>query len=309
MQGGRTPRDDHAQPAPSEGAGLCRCALWGVLNVTPDSFSDGGLFQDPSQALARGLAMRDAGADVIDVGGESTRPAGKTYGPGYEPVSLGEEIQRTEPVVAALVSAGVAVSIDTTKPEVARRAARAGALFVNDVSMGASDALLRVVAEEGLTLVLMHNRGRGEVAGAQIAYDDVVNDVLSELSVAVARAVRAGVPAARVWIDPGIGFAKTAAQSAALIARTEELARGPHPVLVGPSRKSFIAELAPLPDGSRPGPEGRLFGTAAAVAAAVLGGAAAVRVHDVAEMRQVVDVALAMRGARALPHHERGRDA
>ncbi|MEZ4325800.1 MAG: dihydropteroate synthase [Polyangiales bacterium] len=268
-----------------------------MLNVTPDSFSDGGQFLAAQDALARGLSLGAAGADVVDVGGESTRPAGRTYGAGYERVGVDEEVRRTEPVVAGLVAQGVTVSIDTTKAEVARRAAQQGARFVNDVSMGASDALLEVVADTGLTLVLMHNRGRGEVAGAQIAYDDVVRDVMRELSEAASRAVRVGVPADRIWVDPGIGFAKTATQSAALLARTHELVALGYPVLVGPSRKSFIAELAPRPSGERPGPDQRVFGTAAAVTAAVLGGAAAVRVHDVDEMRQVVDVAVGLRAA------------
>ena len=298
MQGGHTPRDRETQPATlHQGAGVVACALWGVLNVTPDSFSDGGLFLDRTAALARAEAMRRAGADVIDVGGESTRPAGKAYGAGYVAVSEDEEIRRTEPVVAELCAAGITVSIDTTKAEVARRAARAGARYLNDVSGGASQALLEVAAEEGLTLVLMHNRGRGEVAGAQIAYDDVVTDVLRELSLAAQRAMDVGVPRARVWIDPGIGFAKTSAQSAALLARTHELVASGFPVLVGPSRKSFIAELSPRADGTKPPPDERVFGTAAAVCAAVMGGAAAVRVHDVAEMRQVVDVSLGMRRA------------
>lgn len=305
MQGGPTPRDSTPQPAtlPHEGAGIVACALWGVLNVTPDSFSDGGLFLDRHAALAQAEQMRRAGADVIDVGGESTRPAGKTYGDGYQTVSIDEEIRRTEPVVAELTAAGIVVSIDTTKAEVARRAARAGARYLNDVSMGASRELLEVAAEEGLTLVLMHNRGRGEVAGAQIAYDDVVIDVLRELSLAATRAMSVGVPRARVWLDPGIGFAKTATQSAALLARTHELVASGFPVLVGPSRKSFIAELAPRADGTRPAPHERTFGTAAAVSAAVMGGAAAVRVHDVAEMRQVVDVSLGMRRAGQEQRH------
>lgn len=308
--GGPTSRDEPTQPATldAEGAGASvsgpvPCALWGVLNVTPDSFSDGGLYLGQSEALARAEALRQAGADVIDVGGESTRPAGKTYGEGYQAVSVDEEIRRTEPVVAALAAAGIAVSIDTTKAEVARRAARAGAQYLNDVSMGASLELLSVAAEEDLTLVLMHNRGRGEVAGAQIAYDDVVTDVLRELSQAATRAMGVGVPRARVWIDPGIGFAKTARQSAALLARTHEFVALGFPVLVGPSRKSFIAELAPHRDGTRPAPDQRVFGTAAAVSAAVLGGARAVRVHDVAEMRQVVDVSLGMRRAAQEQRH------
>ena len=281
-------------PAQAE-PGTPGCALWGVLNVTPDSFSDGGRFLAVDAAVARAEQMRAQGADVIDVGGESTRPAGKTYGEGYATISVEEELRRTLPVVERLVAAGIAVSIDTTKAQVARRAVQAGASYINDVSMGASTELLEVAAEAAVPIVLMHNRGRGELLGAQIRYEEIVNDVMRELRGATSRAEDVGVAAAHVWLDPGIGFAKTAQQSAALLARTEELVAMGHSWLVGPSRKSFIAELAPRPDGTRPAPEERLFGTAAAVTVAVLGGAHAVRVHDVAEMRQVVDVALACR--------------
>jgi dihydropteroate synthase len=275
-----------------------RCAIWGVLNVTPDSFSDGGEFFDAARAIDRGHALMAEGADVIDIGGESTRPPGATYGAGAEPVSADEELGRVLPVIEALVRAGARVSIDTIKPMVARAALAAGAEVVNDVSARASDEMLQVVADHGATIVRMHNRGRGEVAPEQTRYDDVVADVCRELLAEVDRAVAAGIPASQVWIDPGIGFAKTAEQSARLLAAMGTLAATGQPVLVGSSRKSFLAVLAPLPDGSRPSPADRLGATAATVAYAVRAGARAVRVHDVAVMRQVVQVteALGRRG-------------
>ncbi|HEX6243896.1 MAG TPA: dihydropteroate synthase [Polyangiales bacterium] len=269
-----------------------------MLNVTPDSFSDGGSYADAAGAVAAALRMRELGADVIDVGGESTRPRGKTYGDAIEPVPLAEELRRVLPVVEALVARGVSVSVDTTKPEVARQACRAGASIINDVSCGGSAELLAVVAEARAQLVLMHNRGQGERRGANILYDDVTRDVLDELTRAVERAVQAGVARERIWIDPGIGFAKTASQSLTLLARTDALVQTGLRVLVGPSRKSFIAEVAKLPGGEPPGPLERLGGTSACVAVAVLLGAHAVRVHDIAEMRQATLLASALRGAR-----------
>jgi dihydropteroate synthase len=245
--------------------------------------------------------MRALGADVIDVGGESTRPRGKTYGEQVQRVSLAEELRRVLPVVEALVAERVVVSVDTTKAEVARQACAAGARVINDVSCGGNTELLAAVAEAGAELVLMHNRGQGERRGANIQYADVTRDVLDELSQAVGRAVRAGVSRERIWIDPGIGFAKTAAQSLTLLARTDALVQSGLRVLVGPSRKSFIAEVAKLPSGESPGPLERLGGTSACVAIAVLLGAHAVRVHDVSEMRQAALLAAAMRGARANP--------
>jgi dihydropteroate synthase len=271
--------------------------VWGVLNVTPDSFSDGGAHLAHDRALAAGLAMAAAGAHVIDVGGESTRPSGKTYGE-VRPVSLDEELARVLPVVGALVARGVCVSIDTTKPEVAARACALGARYVNDVSCGRTPALLERAAEAGAELVLMHNRGQGERTGENVRYHDVVAEVRAELLAAVERAVRAGVERGRIWIDPGIGFAKTARQSIALLARTDVLAATGQRVLVGPSRKSFIAELARDPRGEAPSALERLGGTAATVATAVLLGAHAVRVHDVAEMRQAALLGLALREAR-----------
>jgi dihydropteroate synthase len=279
-------------------AGVGRsCGVWGVLNVTPDSFSDGGTYVDAADALTAALRMVELGADVIDVGGESSRPRGKTYGEGAPAVPLDEELARVLPVVTQLVTRGVTVSVDTTKAEVAHQACLAGARIINDVGCGRDSALLETVAAAGAELVLMHNRGQGERRGANIEYSDVVQEVVAELSHAVERAVALGVARERIWIDPGIGFAKTAAQSLTLLARTDVLVATGLRVLVGPSRKSFIGEVAKLPGGELPGPLARLGGTAASVAIAVLGGAHAVRVHDVAEMRQALLLAAAVRAA------------
>lgn len=275
------------------------CEVWGVLNVTPDSFSDGGAYFDPSTAVAHAEGLVAAGAHVIDVGGESSRPKGATYGKGAETVSSYEELRRVLPVIERLVALGLRVSIDTVKADVAREALKAGAQIVNDVSCASSIPLLEVVAEAGAELVIMHNRGKGERSGANVAYRDVVSDVCVELDAAVQRAVALGVPRRDIWIDPGIGFAKTARQSALLLARTSELVALGQRVLVGASRKSFIAELAPNVDGQAPEPDARLGGSAAAVTMAVLGGCHAVRVHDVAVMRQAVKVSLAMREGAA----------
>ncbi|MEM6956063.1 MAG: dihydropteroate synthase [Myxococcota bacterium] len=257
-----------------------RCAVWGVLNVTPDSFSDGGEFEGDS-AVARGLAMVREGADVIDVGGESTRPKGPAYGDGYDAVDGSEERRRTEPVVRALVAAGVQVSIDTTKGSVARAALEAGARIVNDVSGGNDPELLAACAEHGAELCLMHNRQRGEVVGQQAHYTDVVHEVCEELSARVERAVDAGVARDVIWLDPGVGFAKGALDSARVIANLGPLLDLGHRVLVGHSRKSFISALT-----AEAPPKQRLGGTAAALAVAVMQGASAVRVHDVAMMVQ-----------------------
>jgi dihydropteroate synthase len=274
--------------------------LWGVLNVTPDSFSDGGRWIALEDAIAHAERMRSEGADVIDVGGASSRPPGRTYGAGAAPVGEDEESARVVPVVRELAARGMRVSVDTTRAGVARRAIEAGASIVNDVSMGASDALLEVAAAGGAEVALMHTRGGGRVDAGTTAYRDVAAEVIAELERAVERAVQHGVPAAAIWIDPGIGFAKTAAQSAAVIGATEKLAAaaarwGARGVLVGASRKSFVAALAPRADGTEVPPGERLAGSLAALAIAALGGARAVRVHDVAESRQAVLVALAAR--------------
>ena len=296
MARGDSERSDATTTA---GHGSTPVQIWGVLNVTPDSFSDGGLAFSEAAAIACAERMLAEGADVLDVGGESSRPAGRAYGEGAERVSVGEECRRVLPVIARLVrDLRARVSVDTVKGEVARRALDAGASIVNDVSGGDDPELLRAVAGAEAQIVLMHNRGRGEVTEANTRYDDVVADVVRELARRIARAAEAGIAHDRIWIDPGIGFAKTARQSVELIARADELVDTGHPVLLGPSRKSFIAELATDASGERPPPTARLPGTAAALAIGVLRGVQAVRVHDVGGMRQAVRIAEAAREVR-----------
>jgi dihydropteroate synthase len=258
----------------------------GVLNLTPDSFSDGGRFLDPDEAAVRARALADEGADLLDVGGESTRP-------GAAPVPAEEEIRRVVPVLERLRAAGfpVPVSVDTSKGAVARAALAAGAAMVNDVTALADPDLARAVAEAGVPVVLMHMRGAPRDMQERAVYGDVAREVREELAGALARAARAGIPAGRVVLDPGIGFAKTAAQSLEVLARLRELGALGRPILVGPSRKSFIGHVSGAAVGDR------LPGTLAAVAAAVLGGAAFVRVHDVAAARQAALVAAAIRDA------------
>lgn len=252
----------------------------GVLNVTPDSFSDGGRYLDPERAVARGLEMIEQGAEMIDVGGESTRP-------GSRPVDESEELRRVVPVIERLAANEEAlISVDTTKPPVARAALEAGAGMINDVStLRQGDELAETAAAGGAELVVMHSRKRPEDMQDEIRYEDIVREVSQELEEAARRAERAGVPPDRIWIDPGIGFAKTAEHNVELLARIGDLAALGYRVIVGPSRKSFIGRLtgAPVDD--------RLGGTAAAVTAAVMGGARAVRVHDVGMMKQAAAIA------------------
>jgi len=271
--------------------------LWGVLNVTPDSFSDGGLYLDTEAAVARGRQLLREGADVLDVGGESSRPAGRTYGEGFVHVAADEEIARVVPVIEELArEPGVRISIDTVKPEVAEAALRAGARFVNDVR-GAEDArLAEAAAAAGAEYVIMHNRGRGEVQAPNTDYQDVLGEVLAELLAGAERVERAGVPRGSVWLDPGLGFAKTAEQSALLLSSLGRFRKTGYRVLVGPSRKSFIAELAPDASGERPPADGRLGGTVAAVLVCADAGVDAVRVHDVRAMRQSIQMHQALRG-------------
>jgi dihydropteroate synthase len=278
-----------------------RCQVWAVLNVTPDSFSDGGEAFELGAAFERAKWMLAQGADVIDVGGASSRPAGKTYGAGAATVPVEEELRRVVPVVERIVGELKArVSIDTVRPAVAHAALRAGAQIVNDTSNGSSEELLAVAAAASAELVLMHNRGDGSASGENIVYRDVVDDVLSELSAAAVRASCAGVPFGRVWLDPGIGFAKTAAHSVAVLAALPRLVASGYRVLVGPSRKSFIgvveanANVVPQSTAAE-----RIGGTAAAVVWAISAGAEAVRVHDVPAMRQAMLVTEALRQARS----------
>lgn len=294
----------------AEGAGGARASgtlvastrpqIWGVLNVTPDSFSDGGEHATLDAALRRGLAMISRGASVVDVGGESSRPKGATYGDGAIHVPIDEELRRVVPVVEALVARGARVSVDTIKPVVAKAVLNAGAAIINDIQGGRDEALLEAVAEAGGEIVLMHNRGRGEVSSPNTDYGDVVRDVLDELHGSVERARAAGIARERIWVDPGLGFAKTAEQSARLLRETAALRALETRILVGASRKSFIATLAPDADGSTPDPSERLAGSLVAVIEAMRGGADAVRVHDVRATHQ------ALRFAEALAKTEVG---
>jgi len=260
--------------------------LMGIVNTTPDSFSDGGRFLDRDAAVARALRLAEDGADAVDLGGESTRP-------GAPPVAEAEELRRVLPVVEALRARGfpLPISVDTTKPAVARAALAAGADLVNDVSCLADPALARVAADAGAPLVLMHTRGTPADMASRAVYGDVVAEVAAELEAALVRAERAGLPRERVILDPGIGFAKTAAHSLELLARLPELRALGRPLLVGPSRKSFIGAATGAPLARR------LPGTLAAVTAAVLAGAEWLRVHDVAEARQAALLAAAIRSA------------
>ncbi len=247
-----------------------RAEVWGILNVTPDSFSDGGRFVDPGAAIAHARRMRAQGADVIDVGGESTRP-------GAEPLDPAEEQRRILPVVTELVREGMRVSVDTIHAATARAAMAAGAEIINDVTAGLHDPeMLPAVAEGGARIVLMHSRGIDVTADTH--YDDVVAEVLAHLASRVEAAVAAGIPRERIILDPGFGFSKGAEDNWRLLASTWRFWQTRLPVLVGTSRKRFLGAL--LPDGARV--EERDAATAATSVLAVQKGAAAVRVHDVA---------------------------
>jgi dihydropteroate synthase len=262
----------------------------GILNITPDSFADGGRYLDPGQAVDAGLALVAAGADLLDVGGESTRP-------GAEPVAADEELRRVLPVVTALArQVSVPISIDTYKAEVATAALAAGAVLVNDVSGLAGDpAMAPAVAKHRAALVLMHNRGRSDDMYARAQYSEVVREVGAELETAMQAAEAAGIARDRIVLDPGIGFAKKAEDSLRLIARLDDavFAALDRPLLLGPSRKSFLR--VPL-EGRRP--DEREWGTAAAVTACILAGAHIVRVHGVEAMAQVAKVADAILAAQ-----------
>ena len=259
-----------------------RVLVMGVVNVTPDSFSDGGLSFDAPSAIEAGRRMAEEGADLIDIGGESTRP-------GAEPLDEAEEQRRVLPVIEGLAGrVCVPVSVDTYKASTAAAALTAGAGLVNDVSgLRYDPALADVVARHGAAIVLMHTRGRSRQMYEQASYHDVIAEVLDELRESVAFATSAGIAAERIILDPGLGFAKDAAHRYEALARLDECAELGRPLLIGPSRKSFLAK--PL-GRSLPAPD-RDWATAAAVAAAVLAGVHIVRVHAVREMLQVVRVA------------------
>jgi dihydropteroate synthase len=259
-----------------------RFTVMGVVNVTPDSFSDGGLYLDSDAAVRHGLELAAEGAGILDVGGESTRP-------GAEPVGAEEETERVVPVVERLAAGGLRVSIDTTKLEVARAALDAGAAIVNDVAaFRVAPELAGLVAERGADCVLMHMRGEPRTMQDDPRYDDVVSDVRAFLEERLAFAVGEGVPEERVWLDPGIGFGKSVEHNLELLRRLEEIVAIGRPVVIGTSRKSFLGKLA----GGRPEGE-RLPGTIATNVLAFERGASVFRVHDVAPVVDALTVAAA----------------
>jgi dihydropteroate synthase len=264
-----------------------RTQVMGVLNITPDSFSDGGVHFDAEVAVAAGLRMVEDGADMLDVGGESTRP-------GSEPVPVFEEIARVVPVIERLVSrADVPISVDTRKPEVAAAALEAGASIVNDVSAGTfDDTMFGVVKGSGAGMVLMHMRGTPATMQQLTDYKDVVGEVKAFLAERIEAAVSSGIERERLAVDPGLGFAKNFQQSLLLMKRNDVFAELGRPVLVGPSRKSFIGQVT----GTEV--DQRVEGTAGAVAWLASHGAHIVRVHDVKEMVRAVRVVDAIRGAK-----------
>jgi len=261
--------------------------IMGILNVTPDSFSDGGRYRSAGDAVERGVAMAGEGADIIDVGGESTRP-------GAAAVTAEEELARVVPVVRGLAGrTGALISIDTTKSVVARAAADAGAHIVNDTSALAGDpGMAETVRETGMAIVLMHRRGTPSTMQIAPHYDSLFDEVLDELSDRIEAALGSGIPEERILVDPGVGFGKRAEDNMAFHRHLRDLRNLGRPVVFGPSRKAFIGSIT-----GKAAPD-RAFGTAASVALAVAAGAHVIRVHDVEEMRDVVRVADAIsRGA------------
>lgn len=257
-----------------------RTLVMGILNVTPDSFSDGGLFLNPAAAVSRALQIEQDGADILDIGGESTRP-------GSAPVSAAEQLNRILPVLEKLRGKlKIPISIDTSSSDVAERAAEAGAEIINDVTgLRADPKLAEVARRRKLPIILMHIHGEPRTMQKKPFARNVMQDVTQRLRRAVAVATKARISRSQIILDPGIGFGKTYAQDYELIARLGEFSRLGFPLLVGTSRKKFIGRVL---DG-RPAPE-RVFGTAATIAACILNGAHIVRVHDVAEMVQVARV-------------------
>jgi dihydropteroate synthase len=256
-----------------------RTLIMGVVNVTPDSFSDGGLFLGAQRAIEHGQRLFGDGADLVDVGGESSRP-------GADPVSAAEEIRRVVPVIAALAKAGVPVSVDTSKPEVAAAALEVGALVVNDITAFGDPAMAPLVAAAGCGAVLMHMQGTPQTMQEDPTYVDVATEVCDFLTNRARLAEEAGVDRRHICIDPGIGFGKAQHHNLQLLAHLDQLVATGYPVLVGTSRKSFLGQILDEPD-----PTGRDVATAATVAIAATRGAAVVRVHNVEMTRQAVLIA------------------
>jgi dihydropteroate synthase len=269
---------------------LARPLVMGVLNVTPDSFSDGGRYLDPSRALAHGRRLVTEGADLVDVGGESTRP-------GAARPSAGQELDRVLPVVTALAAEGVAVSVDTMRASVAEAAVAAGAVLVNDVSGGRADPdMFGTVADLGVAYVCMHWRGHARAMQDRAVYADVVGDVVAELGEQVALARQAGIGADRIVLDAGFGFAKTGEHNWQLLRRLDELQAAGLPQLVGVSRKTFLGILLAGPDGAPRPPRERDDATTALTTYLALRRVWGVRVHSVRDSRDAVDVVARLAG-------------
>jgi dihydropteroate synthase len=256
------------------------CLLMGVLNVTPDSFSDGGKFYDRDKAIEQGLKMTEDGAAIIDVGPESTRP-------GAEPVPTEDQIKRAIPVIESIAKeTKTCISIDTTNYEVAKAALDAGATMINDITALADERLARLAAQKQVPVVLMHMQGMPRTMQIEPKYNDVVAEVLAFLLERAKRAEGFGIPKERIIIDPGIGFGKTLEHNLKLLANIGKFVKTGYRVLVGPSRKKFIGTIT-----GKENPADRVFGTAAAVAICASAGVSILRVHDIAEMLQVVKIA------------------
>jgi dihydropteroate synthase len=262
-----------------------RPLIMGVLNVTPDSFSDGGLWLEPKQAIEHATAMVAQGAELLDLGAESTRPGGGIYGHGAQIVPAAEELRRLIPVLEAVrKQVSIPISVDTRKGEVARAALAAGADLINDISAGTDPKLLAAVASSGCPVVLMHSRGPLHSMQRQVRFDDLLGEVRAELDFAVERAVDAGIDRQQIIIDPGLGFGKKAHHNLELLRRLDSLGSLGRPILVGASRKSFIGDITDTP------PDQRLAGSLATIGWAARQGVAIVRVHDVAETVQYLRI-------------------
>ena len=262
-----------------------RTYLMGVLNVTPDSFSDGGEFNKPLSALYQAQALAEKGADIIDIGGQSTRP-------GAEQISVEEELERVLSVIKVIrPKIDIPISVDTTRATVAKRAINAGADIVNDISGGTFDSsMFSTVASLNVPIVLMHIRGTPQTMQQMTDYQDVIQEISNFLSQQITAAVAAGITREKIIIDPGIGFAKNLEQNLEIFRRLKELKKLNCPILIGASRKSFIGRILNQPD-----PKARVWGTAAACCAAIFNGADILRVHDVEQMRDVSMVADAIK--------------
>ena len=256
----------------------CKTGIMGILNVTPDSFSDGGSYFEADDAVRQGKLMFNEGADIIDVGGESTRP-------GAEPVSLEEELRRVIPVVERLASQGIPVSIDTSKSQVARRALEAGAIMVNDITgLRADPDMVKIAAEYSAFLVIMHIKGQPRTMQSDTTYLNLIGEIRDYLQAGIEMALSAGVTEDKIIIDPGLGFGKSFQQNLEIIRQIGRFKELGYPVLLGPSRKAFLGAILDCP------PRDRMLGSAAACALAAAYGADWVRVHDVPEIAQVMKV-------------------